>query len=76
MEVAQIQEQIGDFEMPGTREIRDNAELDRLLAIAKAKWDAMTPVEREAMLKAQRDNYVKAEMAFGDEGTRVVKPQT
>jgi hypothetical protein len=38
-------------------------DLTELLKAAKAKVDAMTPDEREAMLKAQRDSYVKAEMS-------------
>lgn len=47
-------------------------ELERLLAEAKRKVEAMTPAELEAMLKEQRESYVRAEMAMGDEGTRRV----
>lgn len=39
-------------------------ELDRLLQEARARWDAMTPDEQEAMLRQQRDGYVRAEMSW------------
>jgi hypothetical protein len=39
-------------------------ELDRLLLEAKRKWDAMAPDEQEAMMKKQREGYVKAEMSW------------
>lgn len=39
-----------------------NPELERLLKEAVAKYNAMTDAEREAMHKAQRESYVRAEM--------------
>lgn len=40
-------------------------ELKLLIEKAKAKWDAMTPPERRAMLWEQARSYVRAEIAFG-----------
>ena len=39
-------------------------ELERLLIEAKAKVEAMTPEQKEAMYKAQRDGWVKSEMQW------------
>ena len=39
-----------------------NLELERLLKESVAKWNAMSEAEREAMHKAQRESYVRAEM--------------
>jgi len=39
--------------------------LQALLAAAKARWDAMPPAEQEAMLQAQRESWVRGEMAMG-----------
>lgn len=36
--------------------------LDKLIAEAKAKVDAMSPEELEAMRKAKRESYVRAEL--------------
>ena len=36
--------------------------LDELIKQAQAKLDAMTPKEKEAMYKAQRESWVRAEM--------------
>jgi hypothetical protein len=47
-------------------------ELDELLAQARTYWDSLSPEEQRAQLDAQAKAWVKAEMAFGDEGTRVV----
>lgn len=41
-----------------------NEELDKLLKASAAKVAAMTPAEREAMFKQQRDGYVAAEMSW------------
>ena len=38
--------------------------IDQILAEAKAKVDAMTPEEREAMFKAQRESWIRAEMSW------------
>jgi TRAP-type C4-dicarboxylate transport system substrate-binding protein len=43
------------------------ADLGRLIAAARARWDAMTPEERDAMLKAQAASYARAEAAFGSD---------
>lgn len=39
-----------------------NLELERMLKDAVEKYNAMTEAEREAMHKAQRESYVRAEM--------------
>ncbi len=38
--------------------------LEELLEQARKRWDAMTPEDREAMLRQQRAGYVKAEMSW------------
>lgn len=40
-------------------------DLDELLRLAKERWDAMTPEQREAELKAQRESWARGEMAIG-----------
>ena len=40
------------------------SELERLLAESKANVDAMTPEQREEMLRQQRDGWVKAELQW------------
>ena len=45
-------------------EIRDDPELTKLLQEAVAKFKAMTPEQQEAMMKVQREGYVKAEMSW------------
>lgn len=45
-------------------ELKDRQELNRLLKESAAKVAAMTPEEREAMFKAQRESYVRAEMSW------------
>lgn len=37
---------------------------------------AMPPEERAAMLQRQKQGYVRAEMSWGDEGTRMARPKT
>jgi predicted Fe-S protein YdhL (DUF1289 family) len=44
-----------------------NPALKDLLAKAKARWDAMTPEEQEAMLRAQRESWARGEMAIGND---------
>ena len=39
-------------------------ELQELLSRAAAKVAAMTPAEKEAMLRAQRDSWVRGEMGW------------
>lgn len=39
-------------------------ELKELVAKANARYDAMTPEQQDAMWKAQREGYVKAEMSW------------
>lgn len=39
-------------------------ELTRLLKEAAEKWKAMTPAEQEAVLRKQRDGWVRAEMSW------------
>ena len=39
-------------------------ELQELLRRANAKVAAMTPAEKEAMLRAQRDSWVRGEMGW------------
>lgn len=46
-------------------------DLDKLLAEARAKVDAMTPKERAEMYEAQRESWVRGEMALGPENGRV-----
>jgi hypothetical protein len=40
------------------------ADLVDLLAAAKRRVERMTPAEYEAMLKVQRESYVRAEMSW------------
>lgn len=56
---------------PTTRETAAES-LNDLLAKAVEHVKAMTPEEREAMHERQKKAWVAAEMAIGDEGTRVV----
>lgn len=42
-------------------------DLEKLIERAKAKYDAMTPQERSALHRAQRDSYARAEVAFGSD---------
>lgn len=39
-------------------------ELDRLVAAAAKRWQTMTPAEQEAILREQRDGWVRAEMSW------------
>ena len=39
-------------------------ELESLIARAKAQYDAMTPEEREAMHKEQRESFVHGELGW------------
>jgi len=41
-----------------------NPELDALLAEARRQYEVMTPAEREAMHRQQRDSWVRAEMGW------------
>lgn len=41
-----------------------NSELQSLLAKAQVRFDAMTPGEQEAMFKAQREGYARAEATW------------
>lgn len=56
---------------PTPRETADES-LNDLLARAVEHVKAMTPEEREAMHEQQKKAWVAAEMAIGDEGTRIV----
>ena len=47
-----------------SKPIADRPELTKLLAESVAKWQAMTPAEQEAMLREQRDGWVRAEMSW------------
>lgn len=40
-------------------------ELEELLRKAKERWDGMTPEQQDEMLKAQRESWVRGEMAMG-----------
>lgn len=40
----------------------EHPELDRLLEYSRKLVEAMTPEQREAMFKAQRESWVRAEM--------------
>lgn len=42
--------------------LKTDAGLLKALAEAKARVEAMTPAEREAMYASQRESYVRAEM--------------
>lgn len=44
--------------------MKDRPDLDRLIAESVAKFNAMSPAEQEAMLKTQREGYVRAEMSW------------
>jgi hypothetical protein len=41
-----------------------NEKLEKLIEKAKTKVDAMPPAEREAMHKAQKESWVRAEMSW------------
>lgn len=47
-----------------SKPVETRPELLRLLEEAKLKWAAMTPAEQEAMLRQQRDGWVRAEMSW------------
>lgn len=51
---------------------KDTRDLDKLVAEAKARYDAMTPEQKEAHDKAQRESWVRG--MLGDEGTTLIKP--
>lgn len=38
--------------------------LEELLKAAAKEWNSKSPEEKEAILKAQRDGYVRAEMSW------------
>lgn len=42
----------------------DNPTLNELLAKSRVWWDMATPEEKDAMLEAQRESYVRAEMSW------------
>lgn len=42
----------------------NDQELKDLISKANARYDAMTSEQQDAMWKAQRDGYVKAEMSW------------
>ena len=44
--------------------LKDPPELMRLLAESKAIVEAMTPEQKEAMFKAQRESWVRGEMSW------------
>ena len=44
--------------------MKANVALLALIEESKRKVDAMTPEEKEAMFKAQRDGYVRAELSW------------
>jgi len=41
--------------------------LEELLARDKARWDAMTPAQKETMLRLQRESWVRGEMGIGND---------
>ena len=45
-------------------ELKDDSELTKLIQESVAKFKAMTPEQQEAMMKIQREGYVKAEMSW------------
>ncbi len=49
-----------------------DAELEKLLAAAKAKVDAMTPEERDEMFRQQAAGYAKAEMSWPEPKYKIV----
>jgi hypothetical protein len=52
---------------------RDPPHLKALIERALAWIESLTPEQREEHFAAQKKSWVAAEMAFGDEGTRVVR---
>lgn len=44
--------------------LKSTIDLDDLLRKAKARYDSMSKEEQDAMWKAQREGYVKAEMSW------------
>lgn len=48
--------------------------VEALLKRAVAAFNAMSPEDQAAHMEAQRKSWIAAEMAFGDEGTRVCSP--
>lgn len=49
------------------KSLPDRSEFTELVKKAKAVYDAMTPEEQEAYDKAQRDSWVRGEMALGND---------
>lgn len=47
-----------------SKPIADRPELTRLISEAAAKFAAMSPAEQEALLRQQRDGWVRAEMSW------------
>lgn len=45
-------------------EPKDRSELKRLIERAKDRWASMTRDEQEAMLRKQREGYVRAELSW------------
>lgn len=39
-----------------------------------ARYAAMTPEQQADMWRRQKEGYIRSEMSWGDEGTRVVSP--
>jgi hypothetical protein len=48
-------------------------ELQKALADAVARFEALSPEEKIAHMQKQRESWVRGEMAMGDEGTRIVR---
>jgi hypothetical protein len=51
--------------------LRDDPALTKLIAEAKARYEAMSPVERATHDRAQRRSYVLAEIAMGSDADEV-----
>lgn len=56
----------GELNALPTSDRRENS-IDELLAQSKARVEAMSPNERKAMYEAQRESWIRGEMAMGSD---------
>lgn len=47
--------------------LQTSEEFERLLAAARARYEAMSPAERERLHRVQRAGWVKAEMQWAED---------
>lgn len=65
-QLQQAQTEIARLQAGRTAPLRCGPTLQTVISAAKARYDAMSPAEREAHDKAQRESFVRSMMPTGD----------